>query len=303
MDLYKYIKYFILGGSATILVNYLLENYKHGPALNAYIYCAPDIYLVIMYIIYKSRGIKGYYTFVIHSLINYTANILVILLLILDAYFSIKKVTDYFSNSYDNIDAFIYINLEDREDRKTLLLDEFKKLDIPENKIRKISGVRIPKNGHKGCIQSHILALQMAKLNKWKRVIILEDDAELNVEPEVFKTMIEKAMEQTNWDMIILHGSNQTQKENSEINNGEMFYLKHSTQSTAYIINDNYYDKLLNLFIHCNDMMSKDNWEIPGSWESHALDQQWNKLVERDNWMGFKTNLLRQRNISSSINS
>jgi hypothetical protein len=83
MDFYKYIKYFILGGSATILVNYLLENYKHGPALNAYIYCAPDIYLVIMYIIYKSRGIKGYYTFVIHSLINYTANIVVILLLIL----------------------------------------------------------------------------------------------------------------------------------------------------------------------------------------------------------------------------
>ncbi len=83
MDLYKYIKYFILGGSVTILVNYLVENYKHGPALNAYIYCAPDIYLVIMYIIYKSRGIKGYYTFVVHSLINYTANLIVILLLIL----------------------------------------------------------------------------------------------------------------------------------------------------------------------------------------------------------------------------
>jgi hypothetical protein len=82
MDLYKYIKYFILGGSATILVNYLVENYKHGPALNSYIYCTPDIYLVIMYIIYKSRGIKGYYTFIIHSLINYTANLLVILLLI-----------------------------------------------------------------------------------------------------------------------------------------------------------------------------------------------------------------------------
>lgn len=83
MDLYKYIKYFILGGSATILVNYLVENYKHGPALNSYIYCTPDIYLVIMYIIYKSRGIKGYYTFIVHSLINYTANLIVIILLIL----------------------------------------------------------------------------------------------------------------------------------------------------------------------------------------------------------------------------
>lgn len=83
MDLYKYIKYFILGGSATILVNYLVENYKHGPALNSYIYCTPDIYLVIMYIIYKSRGIKGYYTFIVHSLINYAANLIVIILLIL----------------------------------------------------------------------------------------------------------------------------------------------------------------------------------------------------------------------------
>ena len=83
MDLYKYVKYFILGGAVTILVNYLVEKYKHGPALSAYIYCAPDIYLVIMYIIYKSRGIKGYYTFIIHSLINYTANVVVILLLLL----------------------------------------------------------------------------------------------------------------------------------------------------------------------------------------------------------------------------
>lgn len=83
MDWYKHIKYFILGGSATLLVHFLVDKFKHGPALTSYLYCAPDIYLVIMYIIYKSRGIKGYYTFIIHSLINYTANVVVILLLLL----------------------------------------------------------------------------------------------------------------------------------------------------------------------------------------------------------------------------
>jgi hypothetical protein len=81
MDFYKYIKYFILGGSATLLVNFLVENYKHGPALTAYLYCAPDVYLVIMYIVYKSSGLKGYYTFTLHSLINYTANLILILIL------------------------------------------------------------------------------------------------------------------------------------------------------------------------------------------------------------------------------
>jgi hypothetical protein len=82
MDLYKYVKYFILGGSVTLFVNYLSEKFKHGPALTAYLYCAPDIYLVIMYVIYKSRGLKGYYTFIVHSLINYIANLLVILILV-----------------------------------------------------------------------------------------------------------------------------------------------------------------------------------------------------------------------------
>ena len=81
MNLYESIKYFILGGSTTLLVHFLVDKYNHGPALTAYIYCAPDIYMIIMYIIYKSRGLKGYYTFIVHSLINYTANIVIILLL------------------------------------------------------------------------------------------------------------------------------------------------------------------------------------------------------------------------------
>ena len=81
MDWYKHIKYFILGGSATLLVHFLVDKFKHGPALTSYLYCAPDIYLVIMYVIYKTRGLKGYYTFIVHSLINYTANLVVILLL------------------------------------------------------------------------------------------------------------------------------------------------------------------------------------------------------------------------------
>ena len=92
MDLYKYIQYFILGGSVTILVHYLVENYKHGPALTAYLYCAPDVYLVIMYIIYKTRGVNGYYSFLIHSFINYLVNILLIILLIF--------LTNYLSNIY-----------------------------------------------------------------------------------------------------------------------------------------------------------------------------------------------------------
>ena len=89
IDLYKYssmslitnIKFFIFGGSIMVGTNYLLEKYNNGPALTAYLYCAPTIYMVVMYMIYKTRGLNGYYTFIVHSLINYVANVLIIIAL------------------------------------------------------------------------------------------------------------------------------------------------------------------------------------------------------------------------------
>ncbi len=220
------------------------------------------------------------------------------MLLIIYFYNLINIFIENFTNEYDNIDAFIYINLENREDRKKEILSEFDKLNIPKNKIRKVSGVRIPKNGHKGCIQSHIIALQMAKMNKWKNVAIFEDDATVIVEPDTFKLMIEKAMNRK-WDVIMISGCNKEKKEDID---EDLYYLKHTTCGTSYIVKDTYYDTLLNLFIHCNDMMSPDNWEVNESWEGHALDQQWNKLVKRDNWIGFKNDLMKQRGSHSSIN-
>lgn len=89
MSLFTNIKYFILGGSIMVGTNYLLEKYNNGPALTAYLYCAPTIYLLIAYLIYKNRGFNGYYTFVVHSLINYLANALIIIALI----FVIKNIT------------------------------------------------------------------------------------------------------------------------------------------------------------------------------------------------------------------
>lgn len=97
MDLNTNIKYFILGGTLMAGTNYISEKYHNGPALTAYLYCAPTIYLVIMYIIYKTRGLNGYYTFIVHSLINYVANVLIIIALM----FLIKYMpTNLFKSSF-----------------------------------------------------------------------------------------------------------------------------------------------------------------------------------------------------------
>lgn len=96
MNLYEFIKYFILGGVITIFGTYLVEKYEYAPALSAYLYCTPTVILLIMYIIYKNRGLKGYYIFIIHSLINCAAVIIFFLALMF--------LTKYTSNTiYQNI--------------------------------------------------------------------------------------------------------------------------------------------------------------------------------------------------------
>ena len=116
-------------------------------------------------------------------------------------------------NGINRLDAIIYINLENRSDRKELLMEELKKLNTDMSKVHKVSGVYMPKNGHKGCIQSHILALNMIKLNKWERVLILEDDAELDMDPEVINNLINKSLEELDknhpdWNVIMLATAN-----------------------------------------------------------------------------------------------
>jgi len=223
--------------------------------------------------------------------------IVIICLIIFTSVYAYNILTFSQETLFDSIPGIVYINLENREDRKKLILEEFSKLGIPKDKIYRLAGIPIPKNGHKGCVQSHILALEIAKLNQWKYVAIFEDDAELTESPSKFKEKVSTAMALEKWDVILLHGANQVVKEKI---NDVMYYAKHSTQSTGYIIKEEYYDTLLELFKDCNMKMNKNHWEKDG-WESNALDQRWNELIEKDNWVAFNSNLMKQREINSSI--
>ena len=213
---------------------------------------------------------------------------------------------EHFDTNWDsNIDGIIYINLENRDDRKKLVIQELTKINTNMTKVQKVSGIYIPKNGHKGCIQSHLLALHIAKMNKLNNVLIFEDDFELNVEPTDFNNKINYIFNyikdnNTKWDVIMIATAH-AKKENID-NDNVIVKINSSTTSSAYIVNNTYYNTLINLFTNCNDKMSKDKW-TDGKWEPYALDQQWLPLQMKDNWLGFNIDLSKQRNISSSINN
>lgn len=238
----------------------------------------------------------------------------------------------------NRLDAIIYINLENRADRKELLMKELEKLKTNMGKVHKVSGIYMPKNGHKGCIQSHILALNMIKLNKWKRVLILEDDAELDIDPDTFNEVINKSLEELDvkhpeWNVIMLGTANKVldytktdadipldieyrSKSNSKKNNNDknnktnnadtktmkLQKLKMATTSSAYIVKDTYADNILELFNTCNKNMEPHKLTDNG-FEIWALDQKWTELQEKDNWFCYNKDPIKQRAIWSTIMS
>jgi len=223
----------------------------------------------------------------------------------------------------NQLDAIIYINLENRGDRKDLLLKELAALDTNMSKVHKVSGIYMPKNGHKGCIQSHILALNMIKLNqpRWSRVLILEDDAELTMPPDQFNAILTQAMEKLDtidpdWNVLMLatawkvvHPADTPDRQSLEIYNpqGErvplaLQRLKSATTASAYIVKVSYVNEILKLFDKCNDNLKSDRLN-EDNYEPWALDQQWRILQERDRWYCLDKDPVRQRAIWSTTMS
>lgn len=237
------------------------------------------------------------------------------------AYLIIRRSWEGFftqQHGINRLDAIIYINLENRSDRKDLLMKELEKLNTDMSKVHKVSGVYMPRNGHKGCIQSHILALNMIKLNNWERVLILEDDAELDMNPEVINNIINKSLEELDikkpeWNAIMLATANKVIDNNKSIPIEivgpddsiiplKIEKLKTATTASAYIVKNTYVDTILNLFNNCNYNMSSK--KLNGNdFEIWALDQKWFDIQTKDNWFCFDKDIIKQRAIWSTTQS
>ena len=229
----------------------------------------------------------------------YVIIILVIIIILL----SYNKKECFKNNWYEKIDGIVYINLEKRQDRKEKILAELDKIETDMSRVNKVSGIYIPKNGHKGCVQSHISALNIAKMNNWGKIMIFEDDMELNVSPDEFNNSVNEILDYMTsnniiWDVIMLATAY-----SKKINiTDKIVQIKSASTSSSYIVNKHYYDKLINLFIESNKNMEKHKWSGGIYFEPYALDQQWQKLQAMDKWYGFTKDLIKQRDISSTIN-
>lgn len=131
------------------------------------------------------------------------------------------------------------INLKERVDRKSYILDEIKKL--PGLSYEIVDAIR---DETKTCFASHIKCIQQAKDNRLPYVLILEDDAMFTDDCITIFNSVFAEIQSQQWDMLYL-GANL----NSSAQSITPLLLKLSGAYTthAYMVHERFYDTILNL--------------------------------------------------------
>ena len=203
-----------------------------------------------------------------------------------------------YKEQLDLLPPVFYINLEYRTDRKRELIAEFKKMRYPDDKITRVDAVLNKKNGHKGCLESHIKALKMGLKSDKPVVMIVEDDIMFLENPRTTYSVITEHMKKKDWNVLLLDcgGIN----ESGRLTNAKKLRGEHSKNyrpgcatTTGYIIRSEYIPKLLKIW---ESSVGIPNWKN----SFHACDQSWKELQD-ENWIVLAPKMTTQRDAYSDI--
>lgn len=207
--------------------------------------------------------------------------LLIVLFIYLNYYKSYKKLNQY--------DKYYYINLDNRLDRKKQILQQLKKYNIPESKIKRLSATKYDLNGHIGCAFSHKRCLEDALQNNYDVVIIFEDDFLFKLSEDSINDILEELhiLHGNNWDVLQLSSHHKKIKPSP-------YRLKpviHATTSSGYIIQKHFYQKLINDLNQSIYKMQKEmlqhivnNGLVKKRETPYALDQHWRHLQNKSKW-------------------
>jgi GR25 family glycosyltransferase involved in LPS biosynthesis len=198
----------------------------------------------------------------------------------------------------NNIEQIVYINLDNRIDRNVQMLNEFKRLNIPISKFVRLSAVR-NQNGAIGCTLSHIKVIQMAIENKWKNVMVLEDDFNFIDNEKYINDSInylygDFTKIKNDWEIVSL--SRGARQDMNNIDDPYLYKAIAVSTTAGYIVNENFYDTLLKNYREGLMKLMKETNK-----EHYTLDAYWINLQPMSKWYVFNPSLGYQRESYSDI--
>jgi len=173
---------------------------------------------------------------------------------------------------FDSINV-IYINLDERTDRRVNAEKEFKKIGIDSP--TRFKAIKLA-NDALGCSMSHLKCLDLAKTNNFDNILICEDDIEF-LDPELFLSQLKKFMESNDrWDVVLIAGNNMIPY--APVNE-TCIKIYNCQTTTGYIVKKSYYDTLIQNYKEGISKLLKDPTN-----NDYKIDKYWLNLQRIHKW-------------------
>lgn len=169
---------------------------------------------------------------------------------------------------FEWIDKVIYINLSHRGDRR-LHIEKTLRRAFPPEKIVRFDAI-YDDPPWRGCSRSHAGALELAIANKWRNILIVEDDMQWFHFDSGYAKLLEIIKQP--YDAVVLGGLERVFDENT-------YRLESCCNTVSYMVADHYKETLLANFREGIRLLT-DTKDAA----KYSLDRHWNILHKRDTW-------------------
>lgn len=179
-----------------------------------------------------------------------------------------------------DINKIVYINMDARTDRKSILLREFERVGFPDDKIMRFPASSYHGCANTGCLLSHANALEMAYNMNFQNVLILEDDFVFIDDTQKIHNDIKSFFElKIDWDVVMFTTCAAVVSENT---NSLISRISSSGNGAGYLVNRPMMLELSTLF--------KANVENLFSTKQHWIYQNdilWKTIMATSQWYMF----------------
>jgi glycosyl transferase family 25 len=141
----------------------------------------------------------------------------------------------------NQIDKFVYINLDSRTDRNAHILKEFKRFNIPDEKIIRVSAISHSKGAY-GCALSHKKVMEQFKTSGDKVWCIIEDDHYFTQTYEETDILVKNFIENIEYDVLL---GCYCAVQGSQLRNRLFRRVSKSSMTSFYIVKQNISDALI----------------------------------------------------------
>jgi glycosyl transferase family 25 len=193
------------------------------------------------------------------------------------------------------LDRFFYINLDKRKDRMEEFLGEYKKMNLPDDKLERFPAILNAKNPDLGCLRSHLSVLKLAKERGYKFIVIFEDDFEFLIDSSTFSNNLKEFFSLDLDFKAVMLSYNMTGEPPIAFN--KLVGITHDVQTASgYIVNMNYSEEFINCLEYGYKMLKKtgEHW-------NYMNDQVWKSLQKDDKWYYFMDRVGKQRKSFSNL--